>query len=257
MTFVPHSFIESEDSSKKSTAVPAAGTGVETVSPIKLDQAMDPNVLKTADSKVEAFQISQLMRTQMGLDELDASRREAEIKKEIDRRWIDAKEKSEVEGYTEGLNQGKIEAREAEKPRIEEKIEKLDSLIAEIDGHRQKLFKVNEDFLMDLLAQVLRVITLKEIKLDKEYVSRLVLHLLNQTGSREDLKILISEEDASILVELRELVKKKNSDLKNTTISKSSEVEPGSCKIETNFIVIDASIEEQIKNAMTILKNES
>lgn len=199
------------------------------------------------------FHVHPLIAGQLGLEEKELARVQAEIEKEIERRWIEAKEKSEVEGFTAGLAAGKKEAILAEKPRIEERLKRMDLLLAQIDQQTKLIFTANEDFLMGLLAQLLRAITLREIELDKEYTKRLVLHLIGQLSEKSDLVLTISDKDVQGMHALSQAIEHKFSTLRNLRLQQSPELSPGSCRLETKTVALDASVEEQIRNAMKVL----
>jgi flagellar biosynthesis/type III secretory pathway protein FliH len=196
------------------------------------------------------------MAEHLGLEEKQASQREHEIQREIDRRWVEAKEKAEVEGYTAGLNTGKREAYLAEKPRIEEKLKRLETLLQSVDSMTANIFLANEDFLTKLMAQLLQIIAIKEIELDKEYLNRLVLHLINQMADRRELTLTIGELDLVLVQKLREAIEHKFPELTTLRILTNIDLKPGSCRLETKSVMIDASLENQIRNAMQVLSED-
>ncbi len=213
-------------------------------------------VLDVAETKVGRFRVHNLIEDQLGLVAREKNKNEAIIKKEIDNRWIATKEKAEVEGYTEGLNLGKVEAYKAEEPRISERLKLLDTLLTDMANQREFIFRHNEKFLMDILAQILRVIALKEIELDPDYVQRLILHLLEQLSSTDDIRVLVSEADYENVGQLREKISREKPEFKHLNFEMNPDILKGSCRVETRSIVIDGSIEEQIRNAMTVLQKD-
>mgnify|MGYP003341107650 FL=1 len=179
----------------------------------------------------------------MGIEERKTKEHEARILEELERRWEQVSEKAEVSGYTRGLEEGKAEAYKAELPRIRERVEKLEGLLSAFDSYREKIFAVNESFLMDLIAEVAGMIVLKEVEVDRDYIRRLVTTLLHQLGSKDDIKIHLSEADFANVEALRQAIDKEFGKLNNTTIEVSEEIPVGGCKIETRFGVVDASVE--------------
>jgi flagellar biosynthesis/type III secretory pathway protein FliH len=97
-------------------------------------------------------------------------------------------------------------------------------------------------------------VVLKEVAIDKEYVHRVVVALLNQLGTREDIKIFLSESDFANMESLRLSIEKEFGKLSNTTIETSQEIPVGGCKIETRFGVVDASVQTQIENITKALQ---
>ncbi len=108
---------------------------------------------------------------------------------------------------------------------------------------------------MDLIARVAGMVALKEVELDQDYIRRVVMALLQQLGTKDDLKILLSEPDARNIDMLRSMIEKEYGKLTNTVIEASPDIEVGGCKIETRFGVVDASVATQIENVMKALKS--
>jgi flagellar biosynthesis/type III secretory pathway protein FliH len=98
------------------------------------------------------------------------------------------------------------------------------------------------------------MVVLKEVEIDKDYVRRLVITLLQQLGTKDDIKIHLSETDFANVEVLKQALDKEFGKLNNTTIEVSGEVPVGGCKIETRFGVVDASIAAQIENVKKTLK---
>jgi flagellar assembly protein FliH len=204
--------------------------------------------------KTDGFQLDSIVVNQLGIDEREREEKEARIRKEIERRWELTAEKAEVHGYTRGLEEGKAQAYQAEQPRIKERLDKLEHLLVSFDSYREKIFAANEAFLMDLIAEVAGTIVLREVELDRDYVRRLVTTLLQQLGTKDDIKIFLAEADLANVEALRESINKEFGKLTNTTIEASGEIPVGGCKIETRFGVVDASIASQIENVKRALK---
>lgn len=220
----------------------------------KFELHNDVEAVVAVVNKHEHFALDEHVSNQLGLGEREKKAAEARIQKELESRWEVAAGKAEVAGYTKGLEEGKKEAYQAELPRIKERVEKLDFLLEEINSLRSKIFTANEAFLMDLIAQVAGMVALKEVALDQDYVKRLVIALLHQVGTKEDIKIFLSQQDHANAESLYQAIQKEFGKLSNTTIEPSEEVPSGGCKIETRFGVVDASVITQVESVMKSLK---
>lgn len=243
---------EYTDFSKKAAA---PSPSVRNYDEPKFEAHVNAKHVDSIHKKGESFRLDNIVIDQLGIEKREQAEQEERIRKEIERRWEQTAEKAEVGGYTRGLEEGKVEAYKAELPRIRERIEKLEHLLVSFDSFREKIFAANESFLMDLIAQVAGSIVLKEVAVDKDYVRRLVTTLLQQLGTRDDMKIHLSETDFENVEVLRASLDKEFGKLNNTTIEVSGEVPVGGCKIETRFGVVDASIAAQIENVQKALKS--
>lgn len=245
------SFQKYEFKELTATAPPSAA---ETYREPKFEAGTDAAHVEAIARKGGRFLLDQAVAGQLGLAERDRRAAEERIQKELERRWEQASEKAEVAGYTKGLEEGKAEAFKAELPRVQEKVEKLDHLLRDIDSFREKIFSANEAFLMDIIAQVASMVALKEVSVDQEYVRRLVTSLLHQLGAKDDVKIFLSPQDHGNAQALFQFLEKEFGKLSNTAIEASDEIPVGGCKIETRFGVVDASVQTQIENVMKSLK---
>jgi flagellar assembly protein FliH len=211
-------------------------------------------VSKAGVTKLQHFRLDQTVASQLGIEEQERQAFEKRVCEEIERRWEVAKDQAEAAGYTAGLEEGKQQAYKAELPRTQEKVAKLERLLLEFDSMRERIFIANEAFLMDLIAQITRMIVLREVELDQEYIHRVVIALLNQMGTKDNIKVYLSADDLKTVNALKESLQKEFGKLSNTTFEVMKDLTPGSCKIETRYGVVDASLQAQIENVMKSLR---
>ena len=229
------------------------GDGAQNYAEPNFEIGKDIQAADKAHRRPGHFQLDRDVESHLGIDQRIRQEQDDKVRKELERRWEKMSEQAEVEGYTKGLAEGKREAYQAELPRIKERLDKLDRILQEVDGARLQIFTANEVFLMDLIARVAGMVALKEVELDKDYIRRVVMALLQQLGSRDDLKIYLSEADGENVASLRTAIEKEFGKLNNTMIEPSPEIPVGGCKIETRFGVVDASVATQIDNVMKAL----
>lgn len=233
----------------------SAAPGVKPYSEPKFEAHVNAKQVDSIHKKkTDAFKLDQIVIDQLGIEDRERAMHEEKFKKELERRWEQNAEKAEVAGYTRGLEEGKAEAYKSELPRIQERMQQFEFLLQQLDSFREKIFASNEAFLMELIAEVAGMVVLKEVEVDREYVKRLVITLLQQLSTKEDLKIHLSEADFANVDVLRQALDKEFGKLNNTTIEASPEIPVGGVKIETRFGVVDASIAAQIANVKAALK---
>jgi flagellar assembly protein FliH len=254
MTMEVKEFVYPDLTQRKSSSQPAPE--VKPFHETKFEAHVDAQMVdKIHKNPATSFKLDQIVIDQLGIDDRERAAQEVKLRKELERRWEQTSEKAEVAGYTKGLEEGKAEAYKAELPRIRERVEKLDHLLREMDSFRERIFTANEAFLMELIAEVAGMVVLKEIQLDKDYVKRLVITLLQQLSTKEDLKIHLSEADFANVAELQQAMQKEFGKLSNTTIEINPDIPVGGCKIETRFGVVDASVSSQIENVKNALRS--
>lgn len=211
-------------------------------------------VVSQSEKKDLHFRLDATVASQLGLEEKEKKVLENKVREEIERRWEKTSEKAEVSGFTKGLEEGKGKAYQSELPRIQDRLQRLDTVLQEMDKFREKIFLENEGFLMDLIGQVTKMILLKEISIDKEYIHRVVISLLHQIGTKEDTKVFLSNGDFQNIELLKTAINKEFGVLSNLQVEANDSIPDGGCKIETRFGVVDATISTQIENVMRALK---
>lgn len=208
-------------------------------------------VNETAESSENRkFKIEPQVAEQLHLNQKEKDKIEIGVREGIERRWIVAKEKAEVQGFTAGLEQGKKDAYLAEKPKIEQMIEGMQTVMHSIQEASTDIYRSNENFLIQLIGQIAKTIVLKEVQVDREHISRLVINLLERLNQKNNVRILVSEGDFKSVENLHLAIERHFGELKNIQIEPSDSVSVGGCRIDSSVGVIDASIEQQIENVI-------
>ncbi len=197
-----------------------------------------------------SFEVHDLVAEKIELEKNKVNKIEQRFQEELEKRWIQEKERAKIEGYTEGLNLGKKEALVAERPILEEKVHNFIQILNELDSSKELVFKWNEKFLTNFLSRLVSAIVLKEIHLDPDYVGRLILDLIAQTNNTDHLKILISNEDSKFLDRAKDMIGKELPDFKNIHFSVDKDIPAGGCKIVAKTVNIDTSVDKQIERAI-------
>lgn len=253
MTFVPYQY---NNQTKTKPAAPSTAGQEQDFVPQKFEVDTKSSVSHVAHNiQASKFELNPMMAHAIGVEEEADARKEEKIKVELEKRWEILRAKAEVDGFQAGLEEGKKEAYLAERPRIEAQLGRLESIVSELTGMREKIFQENEHFIMELIAQVMRTILLKEVTQDQDYLRRVLVAILAQTGARQDIRILISEQDRRLIDGLHMLLEKEFGKLSNTSIEASADIAPAGCKVETRFGVVDATLQTQIDNIVQTLRN--
>lgn len=257
MSFIPYESFKKKF--KGSTFRPnKRPDGVTDLESKQFHEETSPLVNAVAEkNKVRSFRIEPQVAERLNLQEKEKRRIEISVEEEIQRRWVVAKEKAEVAGFTAGLEQGKQDAYQAELPKIREKLSKLDDLISELELSANKIYSQNESFLIGLVGTIAKSIVLKEIELDTKYISRLISELIEKVNDKSRIRILISKEDFDNTRELEKELKTQYSDLKTLNIDICEDMVKGDCRVESSSGAIEASMEKQIKNTINALYGSS
>jgi flagellar assembly protein FliH len=197
--------------------------------------------------KDRRFSLNPLLRGPLSVEEEEQRVIEEKVKAQIDAMTESARLKAADEGYQDGLKKGFEEAFKKFQEDSSQNVEKLQQLVISAENAKEEIFKANERFLIDLVYRISKMVLIKDLSLDREYVYRLARDLINRVGVRDNITLKINSEDSKSLFDLKEGLQKNFGELKNLNIEISSQVERGGCRLETEWNAIDANIETQLK----------
>ena len=207
--------------------------------------ATDPD-RHTRTSRDGRFKVNALLRDPLAIEEEERRVIDARVTQNVAAVREVAWTEGEKKGYEDGLKRGRDEAYEQFRHESAKSLQSFETFVQKFETLKTEIFKANERFLMELVFRVAKMVTLKELSTDSDYVLRLSRQLLDQVGIRDNVKIRINPKDAQSLELLKADLIKQFPDLKNLNIEVSPEVEGGGCMIETQWSAIDASLETQL-----------
>jgi flagellar assembly protein FliH len=152
-----------------------------------------------------------------------------------------------------GLAKGHAEAFQRFKEEADVRISRLDQLLTEFEGAKSSIFQANERFLMDMIYRISKMILLRELTTDKQYILRLVSEALNHVGAKEHIHIRVHPRDLETIGLIQDEVRKKLGDVKNIQIDEDPTLESGGCKMETEWSYLDSSVDTQLKRLFDAL----
>lgn len=209
---------------------------------------------ESAKARDKRFQLSQLAREALAITEDEEREIETRVKERLSTEAQQAREAAQKMGYEEGLKKGHDEAYAEFKAASDEKIQAIESILREFDGMKAVLFEANQKFLIDLVYRISRMVMLKELTTDREYLLRLSKELIEKTGLRDNLTIKISADDCATIQELRDGLIQSLGTLRNLNVESSPQVRRGGVILESEWGMIDASIDTQLESVREALK---
>ena len=203
---------------------------------------------RAARSKQDGrFSLNPLLRDPLSVEEEERRVIEERVRDRVDALADEAKNKAAAFGYEDGLKKGYQEAYAKFQKEGAERLERFTALLQEAEGAKELIFRANERFLTEMIYRIARMVLLKELAADKDYVLRLARELIERVGVRENVTLRISEADAETMGMLKEGLEKTLGNLKNLNIQISNQVQHGGCIVETEWNAIDASVETQLQ----------
>lgn len=208
--------------------------------------ATDPD--RAAKTRKDSrFSLNPLLRDPLSVEEEERRAIEERVRARVSAVAEESKAKAAEQGYQDGLKKGHEEAYKKFQQEGAQRLEAFEKFLRDCETAKQEIYKANEKFLIDLIYQISKMVLLKELKTDREYLQRLAVELIEKVGVRENIRIQISPEDFESAGMLKEGLEKNLGALKNLNIESSNQIALGGCKVDTEWNAIDASIETQLK----------
>jgi flagellar assembly protein FliH len=189
----------------------------------------------------------------LGVEKQEKDHVEGIVRAEVDVRVAELREAAYREGMENGRKEGFSSAEQEYRKSVTPVLDAFGKILSEFDGVKKELFIANEAFLVQLVYQVARAVLLKELAADREYVKRLLVHVIEKLGAKDHIRIKISKQDSDNIEGIKEFLKLQIPDLRNIQIEASDELTLGGCKVETDLSRINASIENQLGSIEKIL----
>ncbi len=199
------------------------------------------------------FSINPLLRDPLSIEQEEKRVIEEKVKAQVEILTEEAKRKAAEVGYADGYKKGHDEAYKRFETEGAESLKTLESLMVEFANMKVDLFKANERFFIELVFRIGKMILLKELATDEQYILRLAKELITRVGLRDNITLRINSDDANTIDLLKEGLLKTFGQLPNLNIEASDQVKRGECVVETQWNTIDASIEKQLEGVHNAL----
>lgn len=205
------------------------------------------------DQARDRFSLSELARDALSIGREEERMIEAKVAEQVAALSANAREEGTAQGYEEGKKRGEQEAIAKFQAEAAARLERIDALVVAMEGAKAELFEANREFLTNLIFRISKMVLLRELKTDSEFLLRLARELIEKTGLRENLTLKIHPGDAESVETLKAGIMQSYSGLKNLSVELSDHVVQGGCVLETEWGAIDASLETQLSQILKSL----
>jgi flagellar assembly protein FliH len=193
-----------------------------------------------------AFDLHPASKRFLGVEKQEKDHVEALVMAEVEARVSGIREAAYQEGLESGRQEGARGAVDEYRSQVEPLLQQFRQLIEGFDGIKKDLYASNESVLIQLMFQIGKQVLLKDLAADRDYVKRLMLHVIEKVGAKESIRIRISRKDAENLESIKDFLKTEIPDLKNVHIEASDDLPLGGCRVETDLSRINAGVESQL-----------
>ncbi len=206
--------------------------------------------------KDSRFAINPLLREPLAVEEEERRVIEERVRDRISAVSEDVRRQASEVGFQEGFKKGHDEASAKFREEGRQSLEDFQIFLASCENAKRDIFKANERYLVELVFRVSKMVLMRELQADKQYVTRLTQELVERVGARENIRIKLNPADLEVATQLRQELELSLGTLKNVNVEASAQVEGGGCIVETQWNAIDASVETQLKNIHASLTGE-
>jgi flagellar assembly protein FliH len=209
------------------------------------------------DRRDSRFVINQTVRSGLKLDEEERRVIESRVQERVQAISEQARRTAAEEGHAEGLKSGREQALREFRERTAEKLASFEAMLGEMESAKDRILRENEAFVIETVFRIGRMVLLRELSTDREYVARLAREVIQQMGVRENIRVRVSPADIETAGALKETLGRELGELKNLSIEASASVASGGVQVETEWNAIDASIDTQLQRIHEAISGKS
>ena len=197
--------------------------------------------------KDRRFSLNPLLRDPLSVEQEERRVIEEKVQAQVQAISEEARAKARDQGYQEGFKKGYDEAYLKVQSESAGSLNKFDEMVQESERAKIEIFRANERFLLEVVFRIARMVLLRELKTDPDYISRLAVELITRVGLKDNIKIKLNTDDAETISRLKGGLEKAFGKMNNLNIEVSPSVKQGGCQVETEWNAIDASVETQLQ----------
>ncbi|MFN8945170.1 MAG: FliH/SctL family protein [Pseudobdellovibrionaceae bacterium] len=207
------------------------------------------------------FVMAEPLKRQTGVDEIELMDEDQKVELKVLQRIKEIQEKAYEEAYQLGLEDGRKMAFDKNLIHLQQCLQEFNLFLTSISAMKNEILKQNERHVIDLIYQTASKVCMQEIKDNPELIISIVKQVLQASAEQENVTVRISEEQHKFIEEFLQHQQKTFAEYPNIQFQADPSIQNGGCTVETNFSVIDATIEtrlqviwDQVRSQMPVAK---
>ncbi|MCB0349345.1 MAG: hypothetical protein KDD37_10955 [Bdellovibrionales bacterium] len=197
--------------------------------------------------KETSFKMDPLLASITGHAKIQDEKIKTEVEKLALEKLKEIEERAYREAYELGKTEGHAQGVKDAQLIIETKMKDLESITEYLSSLRPSLLEKNEAKIVELAYAFAEKIAHKEIERDPNYIVGLIKKLAAGIQEQLDTTVKISKEDFDYIESMNQTFKRDIKLGKNAKLEADDNLKKGDCVIETNYGVVDASLDARIQ----------
>lgn len=214
---------------------------------VQVSQVAYDYMTYASESENPEFHISSIVADQSGITELERLSLQEKVERGALEKVKEIQEDAYNQAYQLGLDEGREHAFQEHHAKLEGQIASLEFLLNSLSSLKQELVNSNEPNIVKLVYYLASRVAMKEIKEDPALIVPLIQNYLQEIQEDEQVKVKISVNDFQFVESIKERLSKDFEKIKHVKFEATEQISPGGCIIETNYGIVDATVEQRIE----------
>lgn len=223
---------------------------------VQVSQVAYDYLAYASESENPEFHISSIVADQSGITELERLSLQEKVERGALEKVKEIQEDAYNQAYQLGLEEGREHAFQEHNAKLEAQIDSLEFLLNSLSLLKQELVNSNEPNLVKLVYYLASRVAMKEIKEDPELIVPLIQKYVQEIQEDEQVKVKISASDFQFVESIKERLSKDFEKIKRVKFEASEQVSAGGCVIETNYGIVDATVEQRIEKLWSAISDK-
>ena len=196
------------------------------------------------------------MATNTGLTELEHKNFQNRLEEQVLIRLKGIEEKAYAEAYALGLQDGRQKAFDETKGSIQGSLDRLGHMVEELTQIKRKLLIDNEKQIVLTIFHLAKKLALQEVKANPESVKLVLRKALENAQGDEELTLRVNPQDLEFIESVKKEAGNPLERIAKLRIEVNDKITPGGCILETNYGVVDATVEQRLAKLWDVLDSK-
>ena len=195
-----------------------------------------------------AFVLDQTQKEIAGLEEVQRRKIQEQVESEVLKQVGVIQEEAFKKGFELGQEEGRSIAIQKTEEGIQNELEAFGELVMNIQNQFDRLAKLNEARLIELIFKIASRLATKTLETDAQALLEVVRQSVQSTSAQDEMVLEIHPSMVQFFEDLQKNTGREYEFLKALKIEPNAEMTMGGCLIRTQFGQIDAQLETRLHN---------